>query len=344
MANEKKKIAPPPVYNDPGWGDSISVSRKAREEIAENQSQVEEKKSVENVVKKTPISREYNNYSGTTKKTAKLVLPQQNTRNESREEIHSQVDQINSEITKAVSEIEGVLEKFLTQLISALQNFFLSIYHLALKIFLIVFIEPLKNAGKFSAMFLTMVNESLEDVNRWVSGEKPIQRQVPNRNAKTNTTKENHLNNNQQHNSHNIQQQKQEQNNDNKLEIERKYPHVFDGIIFGELSKKGIIFLNIKNNRIYELSQRGFTVEEEHNLLETAIKEINNCARLAKSLPSPTKGRYVNMNMEEILSNAQMDDLKAFLQYVYTHPKPFIERQLRLSEAFATWAHKGAPV
>lgn len=340
MANEKKKIAPPPVYNDPGWGDSISVSRKAREELAENQGPTEEKQTNSPVEKKTVISKGYSKYSPPTKRTAKLVAPQSN-KNESREEMTSQVDQMNSEITKAVSEIEGVLERFLVQFINAVQNFFLSFYHLILKIVLIVFIEPLKNAGKFSAMFLNMVNDSLEDFNRWVSGEKPIQRpaqinmkKAPQSNPSKETPPQQQMN----------VQSKQDSDFDNKLEIERKYPHVFDGIIFGELSKKGIIFLNIKNNRMYDQTQRGFTVEEEHNLLETAIKEINNCARLAKSLPSPTKGRYVNMNMEDILSNAGMDDLKAFLQYVYTHPKPFIERQLRLSEAFATWAHKGAPV
>ena len=33
MASEKKKLKPP-VYNDPGWGDSLSVSKKALQELA----------------------------------------------------------------------------------------------------------------------------------------------------------------------------------------------------------------------------------------------------------------------------------------------------------------------
>lgn len=334
MASNRKKVQPT-TYNDPGWGDSISVSKKAREELAEvaNNAAEQEKNEAIDAKSKTARLKEYSNYAPQKKKIVQSA-PQQKPRNKEYEEMNSQVEQINHEINKAVSEIENVLERFVNQLWSAIKNFFLAFYSLFLKIILLVFVEPLKNAGKFSSMFLNMVNDSLTDLNDWLSGKpvgnKPVKTKKVTASLQHAVDKQNYF--------------EEETKNDSKADLQRKYPAVFDGIVFSELASKGIVFLNIKNVAIYDVNKRDFTVEEEQELLEIAIKEINNCARLAKSLPSPTKGKYVSRPMADILENAHMSDLKMFLQYVYTHPKPFIERQLRLSEAFATWAHKGAPV
>ena len=335
MASNRKKVQQP-VYNDPGWGDSISVSRKAREELAEVSNAEQEKKEQQQLEAKSKTAqiKGYSNYS-TTKKQAS---PQPQVKKEY-QEVNNQVEMLNHEINKAVSEIESVLERFVHQLWFAISNFFLAFYNLFLKIILLVFVQPLKNAGKLSSGFLNMVNDSLTDLNDWLSGKADGRpRQVKTKNV---TASLQHAVNQQ---SKNKEEVKTETKADTKNDLHKMYPAVFDGIVFSELALKGIVFLNIKNITIYDVNKKDFSVEEEQELLEIAIKEINNCARLAKSLPSPTKGKYINKSMVEILENAHMSDLKMFLQYVYTHPKPFIERQLRLSEAFATWAHKGAPV
>lgn len=333
MASNRKKVQPP-AYNDPGWGDSISVSKKARKELAETNAEAEKNTQVQEY-KGTANLKEYSSYSKPAKKKSVNTNSsgKQNLNKTEYNEVNNQVDQINHEINRAVTEIEGVLEKFLNQLYFAVSNFFLAFYSLLLKILLLVFVEPLRNAGKMSTAFLNMLNQSLEDMNNWLSGN-PSSKQVKIKKVTAS-----------------LEQAVTASNNepiapkaDSKSDLKRKYPAVFDGIRFGELASSGILFLNIKNTAMYDLNKTNFTIEEEQDMLDNAVKEIHNCAKLAKSLPSPTKGRYINKPMVEILENARMEDLKAFLQYVYTHPKPFIDRQLRLSEAFATWAHKGAPV
>lgn len=329
MASNRKKVQPP-AYNDPGWGDSISVSKKARQELAE--SEVEKNTQIQEY-KGTANLKEYSSYS---KPVKKQPVKQQPSHEYS--EMSSQVEQINEEINKAVTEIEGVLERFFNQLWVAINNFFLAFYSLFLKFVLLVFVEPLKNAGRFSGSFINMLNQSLDDLNNWLSGgqtSRPvkIKRVTSSLQQAVNTS-----------NNENAAVNNPAPKVDSKNEQKRKYPAVFDGIRFGELASQGIVFLNIKNAPMYDLNKKAFSIEEEQEMLDNAVREINNCAKLAKSLPSPNKGRYINRPMLEILENAKMEDLKSFLQYVYTHPKPFVDRQLRLSEAFATWAHKGAPV
>ncbi len=331
MASNRKKAQPPP-YNDPGWGDSVSVSKKAREELAEVANNAEPQppeKSLQVTQNKTAKLKEYSNYTNSAKNTSRL-LKKQTKDIDPKSEVSNQVEQLNDEINRAVSEIESVLERFFHQMMSALNNMFLAIYNLFLRFVLLVFVQPLRNAGKLTGEFLNMINQSLNDINDWVGGSpaKSTARPV----------------NKDQYIPSAPQPAVQELKKDPVEELPKLYPDVFDGIVFGELARKGIVFLNIKNMGLYDENKKDFTVEEEQNLLDEAIKEIHNCAKLAKSLPSPNKGKYVSRTMVDILENAGMPDLKLFLQYVYTHPKPFIERRLRLPEAFATWAHKGAPV
>lgn len=331
MASEKK-AQKNMAQNDSGWGDSFSVSKKAQKELAElnENKDLATLENEDSPKKKTSSLREYSNYSGPVKKTAKVLKNTNTTPNtkkvpsESKNEIDKQLDNVNTEISKALNEIEGIFERFVNQIIMELKNFWLSIYNLFLKFILLVFVEPLKNAGKFSIMFLEMINKSVEDLNDYLSGSKKKTNSSVVKKSKTTNLKESDI-------------------PVEKTPEVKKSP-ALDGILFSELAEKGIVFLNIKNNELYDVNMKNISKEEEEELLKRAIKEVNECARLAKSLPSPTKGRYVGQEMEEILKNAQISDFKLFMQYVYTHPKPFIERRLRLSEAFATWAHKGAPV
>lgn len=323
MAGEKKSQKPL-AQSDTEWGDSFSVSKKARRELEElNEYKDDPPIEDENSSKKqTPRLKEYSNYSGAVPKTAK-VLKTTEKKSEAKTEFNSQFDNVSNEISSAISEIESTLEKFVTQIIVELKNFVLSIYNLFLKFILLVFVQPLKNAGKYSIVFLELINSSMDDLNNYLSGNNKNSKKAQINKTKASAVKEQDI----------IVQ-----------EVPKKEEKANNGIVFSELAKKGIVFLNIKNTELYDPNLKGITYDEELDILKRGLKEINDCARLAKSLPSPTKGKYVNMQMEEILKNAQMDDLRLFLQYVYTHPKPFIERKLRLSEAFATWAHKGAPV
>lgn len=327
MAMNRKKTEP--LNNDYGWGDSFSVSKKARQEMAESSLAKEENHN--KIVEQKPKN-----------KTTKLSYPPKNNNNtpktEIKKELDTQLDNINKEFGKALDEVESMLGKFLDQIFYALKNLGLALKSIGLKVLLLVFVEPLKNMGKFMALFMNLLGDSLNDLNNWLETKETSKKLI-------NSTKEiakdsgniNPLTNQEYSSIPDLKSSKEDY-------IRNKFPHVFDGIIFSELAKKGIIFLDIKNNPLYDDFPREFSPEEETNLLDNALKEISRCSALAKNLPSPTKGKYSNRAMSDILEKIQMSDLKMFLQYVYTHPKPFIERKLRISEAFATWAHKGAPV
>ena len=77
--------------------------------------------------------------------------------------------------------------------------------------------------------------------------------------------------------------------------------------------------------------------------MERGVEEIRNCAPYGQKLPTPNRGRFTGIPMHEILHNASLEDLERFLSFVLNRPQPFQQKALKLSEAFATWAHKGAP-
>lgn len=80
-----------------------------------------------------------------------------------------------------------------------------------------------------------------------------------------------------------------------------------------------------------------------HSWMERAVNEIKNCAPYGQKLPTPKKGLYADTPMYDILRQATVRDVERFLGFVYHRPQPFQQKALKLSEAFATWAHKGAP-
>lgn len=325
MAMNRKKTQP--LNKDYGWGDSFSVSKKARQEMAENSLAKEEteSKTIEEKIK--------------TKTTKLSYPPKKNNKTEMtvKKELDSQLENLNKEFGKALDEVETLLGKFIDQVIYAIKNFGLALKSIGLKILLLVFVEPLKNMGKFMNLFVNLLSESLNDFNSWLESKEKSKKLINSTKELVKENKEvNPLTNQEYSSIPDIPSLKED--------IKNKYPYVFDGIVFSELAKKGIIFLDIKNNPLYDDFPKDFSPENENDLLEKALKEISRCSPLAKNLPSPTKGKYSNRPMTDILEKIQMSDLKMFLQYVYTHPKPFMEKQFRISEAFATWAYKGAPV
>jgi len=375
MASKDDKNLKPEPYDNQGWGDSITVSRKARKELKElagNKEQVKNevapiihgKKAEIRARNQAPINKVQQNRP-VVDKTSSLAraidssinapenTPVAKVNQELRNDVNEQVEKLNEEFDRAVSQIENIFDRFFNTLGVALNHLLLALYNLFLKILLIIFIEPIKYAGEFSNILITSMNKGLSDFTNWLSSDtKPVQ------------TKRKTFDNYPIENTNNsrviskvktqapIQVQKpQEKFADvpklpRRVEIktvQERYPHVFYGVIFGHLSKRGIIFLDIKNRPIYE-EGGDFSVEDEQELLETAVKEIASCSKLAKNLPSPTKGKFANKDMSSVLENVSIADLKEFLMYVDNHPKPFLERKLRLSEAFATWAHKGAPL
>lgn len=116
---------------------------------------------------------------------------------------------------------------------------------------------------------------------------------------------------------------------------------------FGTILEQKIFFATIHNRPF--LSERDIKeynpedAQQMHRWMERAVNEIKNCAPYGQKLPTPNKGLYANTPMYDILRQATVRDVERFLGFVFHRPQPFQQKALKLSEAFATWAHKGAP-
>lgn len=116
---------------------------------------------------------------------------------------------------------------------------------------------------------------------------------------------------------------------------------------FGKVLEQKIFFSTIHNRPfLTERDIQNYHPDDlalHHQWMQRGIEEIKNCAPYGQKLPSPAKGRYLNIPMQTILETVSIDDMQYFLEFVYHRPQPFQTKALKLSEAFATWAHKGAP-
>lgn len=116
---------------------------------------------------------------------------------------------------------------------------------------------------------------------------------------------------------------------------------------FGQLIELRIFFSTIHNRPfLTEKDIREFrpgNKRQEYEWMTRALEEIRNCAPYGQKLPTPTKGPFMGVPMHDILRDITYSDLENFLIFVSNRPQPFQQKPLKLSEAYATWAHKGAP-
>jgi hypothetical protein len=111
---------------------------------------------------------------------------------------------------------------------------------------------------------------------------------------------------------------------------------------FVSLFQQGIRFLTVRNLPLVN-PEHVHLPDAEAIVMARAILEIQGCAQLAGALPPTDKGPYAGRSIAEVMALVDRREVLAFLAYVITHPKPFLDRQLKLADAFATWIHKGAP-
>jgi hypothetical protein len=111
---------------------------------------------------------------------------------------------------------------------------------------------------------------------------------------------------------------------------------------FVSLFQQGIRFMTVRSLPLVNADHLQLP-DAEVIVMARAILEIQGCAQLAAELPAPEKGPYAGRSIAEVMALVDRREVIAFLAYVVTHPKPFLDRQLKLADAFATWIHKGAP-
>ena len=116
---------------------------------------------------------------------------------------------------------------------------------------------------------------------------------------------------------------------------------------FGTLVQLKVFFSTIHNRPfLSEQDLRDFhpgNKRLEYEWMTRAIEEIRNCAPYGQKLPVPPKGPFMGIPMHDVLREVTYSDLENFLSFVSHRPQPFQQKPLKLSEAYATWAHKGAP-
>ncbi|MGV3524176.1 MAG: hypothetical protein ACO1RX_08130 [Candidatus Sericytochromatia bacterium] len=116
---------------------------------------------------------------------------------------------------------------------------------------------------------------------------------------------------------------------------------------FGTLLEQKVFFSTIHNKSF--LSERDVQTyrpgdaQQAYDWMLRGVEEIRNCAPYGQKLPTPIRGPFMNVPMYDILRQITYQDLESFLKFVRNRPQPFQQKALKLSEAFATWAHKGAP-
>ncbi len=116
---------------------------------------------------------------------------------------------------------------------------------------------------------------------------------------------------------------------------------------FGTLLEQKIFFSTIHSRPF--LTERDIEVyrpgdaQQAFEWMNRGLDEIRNCAPYGQKLPTPKKGPYMNIPMYDVLKQISHEDLENFLHFVLNRPQPFQQKALKLSEAFATWVHKGAP-
>lgn len=116
---------------------------------------------------------------------------------------------------------------------------------------------------------------------------------------------------------------------------------------FSKLIEKKVFFSTLQNQPfIDENMLKGYTPghpEHELELMQRALEEIRSCAPYGRNLPTAEKGPFAGIPMYDVLSQVTLDDIQRFLTFVNNRSQPFQQKVLKLSEAYATWAHKGAP-
>lgn len=116
---------------------------------------------------------------------------------------------------------------------------------------------------------------------------------------------------------------------------------------FGTLLEQKVFFSTIHGRPF--LTERDIEVyrpgdaQQAYEWMTRGIDEIRNCAPYGQKLPTPKKGPFSHMPMYDILRDINYDQMEQFLTFCQNRPQPFQQKALKLSEAFATWVHKGAP-
>jgi hypothetical protein len=108
-----------------------------------------------------------------------------------------------------------------------------------------------------------------------------------------------------------------------------------------------IQFLDNAKRPLYQLPARGTTPlsrDEEQVALARCLEALHEAKAAGTHLGKPAQGAYLGRDPAEVMGQACAEDVKAFLAFVLANPRSFMQRPVRLSDAFLAWlVDRGEP-
>lgn len=108
-----------------------------------------------------------------------------------------------------------------------------------------------------------------------------------------------------------------------------------------------IQFLDNAGRPLYGLPSRGtspLSRDEEQIARSRSLEAIREAQAAGRILGKPSAGGYLGRDPSEVMAQVASEDLKAFLAFVLANPRSFMQRPLRISEAFLAWlVDRGEP-
>ncbi len=108
-----------------------------------------------------------------------------------------------------------------------------------------------------------------------------------------------------------------------------------------------IQFLDNAKRPLYQLPARGTTPlsrDEEQIALARCLEALHEAKAAGTLLGKPAQGAYLGRDPEDVMGQASAEDVKTFLAFVLANPRSFMQRPIRLSDAFLAWlVDRGEP-
>lgn len=108
-----------------------------------------------------------------------------------------------------------------------------------------------------------------------------------------------------------------------------------------------IQFLDNSGRALYGFPSRGtspLSRDEEQIALSRILEALHEAQAAGRILGKPSAGVYLGRDPAEVMAQAALEDVKAFLAFVLANPRSFMQRPMRISEAFLAWlVDRGEP-
>jgi hypothetical protein len=121
--------------------------------------------------------------------------------------------------------------------------------------------------------------------------------------------------------------------------LEKRVPDVVP-VAYAPLYAQGVHFQTFDKQPLVANASQLSDQALNAYFIENAIADAHKCLKLVEKFPEPTDGPYAGISLVYLFENIRPDDVYYFLHYVQDKPKPFIDKQFKFSEAFASWVLK----